>query len=324
MERLSPAILEAFGVHSRKTKKEKGHYLCDTAKGLVKIHTTYESVEAVCLQHSIKEHLAAEGFPWTDRFQLTKGGQPYMLIGRETYIATLHPNKQHETDFENEADVLQAFEALARFHIASSQMPQKKIISSPPLPDIYARQMNELTQARKQARRGSRMSDFDVSFIKHAPDTGEIIKTAIDRLAKTNYIQLHNAAINQGSLCHNALKEENLLTTGSTTYITNFSNATIDLQLSDLGALIRRYAQRSSKSIAVGNLLEAYDKISPLPSQANHILYAQLIFPWAFMKLVTQYYSKKRNWTPNGLHNRMETLLAERESYEKYIESCIK
>jgi len=317
MDKLSPAILESFGINS--AKKEKGHYLCNTGSGPMKLHITPESPEAIHLQHSIKEYLAKEGFPHTGRYQLTKTGQPYISVGRETYVMTKVPKPHNETDFENETEALKAAQALAHFHIAAQSMPQA-IQLSQPLPEIYTRQMKELSQMGKQVRRGSRLSDFDVLFIKHAPQYGEIMQDSINRLAKTNYARLHSKAISQGSLCHNALKEENLLATNSDTYIINFAEAEIDLQLCDLAALIRRYAQRSSKSIPINRLLETYSKIAPLPHEAVDIIYALLIFPWAFMKIITQYYSKKRNWTPNGLINRMDTILAERESYEKYVQ----
>jgi len=319
MDKLSPAVLEAFGLHSRGIKKEKGYYLCESEGGHIKVHTTSESPEAICLRHSIKEYLI-KNFPQIDQNRLTKTGQPYIVVGRETYVATHYPTPQSETDLENEAHVLGAFRGLAKLHVASKCMPIK-ISASPPLPEIYTRQLGELSQGKKQARRSPRMSDFDVLFIKHAPRATEIIQEAMARLEKTNYMQYYTDATHQGSLCHNALKEENLPVARGFTYITNFAHATSDLQLNDLAALLRRYAQRSSKNIPLPRLIEAYDAIYPLPRQAADILYAQLIFPWAFMKLVTQYYSKKRNWTPNGLINRMETVLAERDSYERYIEN---
>jgi len=321
MEKLSPTVLESFGLQNRGIKKEKGHCLCNTAEGLVKIHTTYESPETIKQQYLLKEHLAKD-FPQTDRYRLTKTGQPYIIVGRETYIATNYPTQYKELDFEDEEAVLETFRALAALHTASKVMPVKMTIS-PPLPEIYTRYLNELTQSGKQARRVPRMSDFDVSFIKHAPKVIEIIQEAIERLEKTSYSQLYSNAIQQSSLCHNSLKEENLLSTQDAMYIVNFSHATTDLQLCDLAALIRRYAQRSNKSIHIGKLIDTYNTKNPLPHHATDILYTQLIFPWAFVKLVSQYYSKKRNWTPNGLITRMESVIAERECYEDYIRGCL-
>jgi len=321
MEKLSPVVLDAFGISSRNIKREKGYYLVDAAKGLVKIHTTIELEEAINLQHIIKEHLAAEGFPWTDRYYTAKTGQPYIMVGRETYVAKHQPRGHYETDLENELAVLQAFKMLGRFHMAARGIggnPAPVPLASS-LPDIFARQLSELNQAGKQARRGPRLSDFDVAFIKHAPSMAETIQCAIENLSATNYMKLFTNAITQGSLCHNAMKEENLLFSSDSTYFIDFSKAAIDLQLCDLAALIRRYAQRSSKSIPLNHLLNAYESTMPLPHGVRAILHAQLIFPWAFVKLASQYYSKKRNWTPNGLLSRMNAVLDEQKSYENYI-----
>ena len=320
MEKLSPIIQDAFGVN-RRIKREKGRYLCETDSGLMSIYITHESPEAVNLQHIIKEFLAVNGFPWTDRFQPTRVGYPSISAGRETYVMVNHPALNRETDFENEAEVLQAFAFLAHFHIVARDIMPQGIPISPPMPEIYARHMSELVAAGKQARRGPRMSDFDVAFIKHAPHYTNIMQECISLLADTSYASLYAQAITQGTICHNALKEENLPFTHEATYITNFSDVSVDLQLSDVAALIRRYAQRSSKTISPHRLLEAYNAINPLPTGAYDILRALLIFPWAFIKIINQYYSKKRNWTPIGLIARMETILAERDSYEKYLDA---
>ena len=317
MERLSTAVLDAFGIHSRGIKKEKGHYRVNTPGGLVRLHITNESAEAIRTQHAIKEHLAKHDFPATDRYLVAKSGHPYIVMGRDTYVAATYPSSQQETDFDNEREALQSFETLARFHKAAHHLPREKIAVSAQQPDHYSRQQQELVQAGKHARRGPRMSDFDVAFITHAPRMGEIMEEAAEQLTKTNYAKLYAQAIAQGSLCHNAMKEENF--DGSGSYLINFSQAALDLQLTDLAALIRRYAQRSNKNISANHLVEVYDTINPLPSQAIDILHAQLIFPWAFMKLVSQFYSKKRNWTPIGLISRMETVLAEREAYDIYV-----
>ncbi|MCL2404829.1 MAG: hypothetical protein FWC92_04695 [Defluviitaleaceae bacterium] len=328
MEKLSPIVQEAFGIQSRRIKKEKGRYIYEKAGELISIYITHEPPAAISLQHFIKEHIAAKGFPWTDRFQPITTGQPYIRLGREAYVMVKYPHQRRETDFENEADVLQAFRCLAHLHIAARDIPHTVTQILPPaapsMPEIYTRQLSELTIAGKQARRGPRMSDFDVAFIKHAPIYSEIMQESINRLADTSYDKLYTLAINHNAICHNTLKEENLLVTNNATYIINFSEATVDIQLSDVAALIRRYAGRSSKSIHITRMLEAYDTINPLPTGAHDILYALLIFPWAFIKIVTQYYSKKRNWAPGGLISRMDTILAERESYEKYVKTIMK
>ena len=321
MDKLSPAVLEAFGIHSRRVKKEKGRYICETPEGTGVIHITPEPAGAINLRHAIKEHLAERGFPQTDRYRLAVTGNPYIVVGRDTYVMTkASPGPDsRETDFENEPAVLQAFELLARFHIAAAEMPALPIPHMPKVEDLYARQLNELSQAGKQARRATRMSDFDVLYIKHSPRYIETMAGSISRLANTRYSALHAAAARRRSLCHNALKEENILT-GSAPYIINFADAAIGPQISDLAALIRRYAQRSTRAIPIGRLLEAYDQVNPLPAGAGDMLQPLLVFPWAFTKIVALYYSKKRNWTPVGLLSRMEAILAEREEYEKYID----
>ena len=329
MDKLSPAIFESYGLTSRNIKKEKGHYFCETNKGLVRISITHETTEVIRLQHQIKEYIAASGFLFSDRFLLTTTNQPFSLIGRDTYVACLFSEAKaitpmpRETDFLNDNEVIFATQALARFHEAARNVPMENIIHAPPLHQSYAKQAAELAQAGKQTRRGSRLSDFDVAFIKYAPHFEDKIQTSIDILSSSNYQNFYIDALSQRNICHNALKEENLLIIDGETYITGFSYASVDFQLNDLAALIRRYAQRGNQTISINKLVDTYHDILKLPNGALEILYAQLIFPQPFLKIVASYYSKKRNWTPNGLLSRMDAIIRESEKYDEYVQSLI-
>jgi Ser/Thr protein kinase RdoA (MazF antagonist) len=91
-----------------------------------------------------------------------------------------------------------------------------------------------------------------------------------------------------------------------------------------LAALIRRYFGRAGlHAVQASRVIDAADKVEPLTKGDLKILYALLAFPWQFMKTASQYYSKKRSWTPNAIINRMQTVISEAGFYNKYIEELI-
>jgi hypothetical protein len=65
--------------------------------------------------------------------------------------------------------------------------------------------------------------------------------------------------------------------------------------------------------------LDIYNKIAPLPTDGEKILHAMLSFPWSFAKIVANFYSKKRNFTPAAITSRMAGVLGEQELYDDYI-----
>ena len=307
-----------FGLRGVRAVKERGYYVCATPTGPVKIHRTSAEPKEICARHNLQKRLASAGFSHTDTILETPQGAPYLQLGRDVFVMTRHvPGR--ELDFGNPSDIALAMESLARFHSAARGI--SGVAKTPPLTEAYAKQTAALAQNIKQINRRPRLADFDLLLLKHAPAFAETANAAAAALAETAYSALHAEALAGGHICHNALKEESLPIYKETCHILNLSEAAADLQIADLASLIRRYARRSHREIPIGRLLEMYARFSPLPDTA--ILRAQLSYPWPFMKLVSQYYSKKRNFTPIAITSRMEEILEERENYDQYISGLL-
>jgi len=309
-----------FGLSGRAVK-ERGYYVCNTGQGPVKIHKTSGEPREINARYELQKRLSAAGFSQTDFLMETPQGAPYLQLGRDVFIMTRHISGR-ELDLDNLNDVALALESLAKFHLAARDILTWGI-TAPSLTDAFSKQTSGLTQTMKQVGRRPRLSDFDVLLLKHAPAFAKAAEEASAALAETDYTALYTAALDGGHICHNALKEENLPIFQEACYILNLSEASRDLQLADLASFIRRYARRSNKELPIGRLLEIYNKFAPLPASAAAILFAQLSYPWPFMKLVSLYYSKKRNFTPVAIKSRMDEILTEQEIYDEYISNLV-
>jgi len=310
MSGLANVLPSQFGLSGRAIR-EKGYFVCKNFK----IYKTSDSHNEIKARYLLLEEIAEEGFPWTDRITLSTQGVPYVQLGRETYIMTKYITGNDVDLFSNE-DVKKAVESLARFHNAARGVT-RNISIAPSQLEAFNKHTSIAVQALKQINR--RMSDFDVLFIKHAPYYKDLAIKASEALAKTEYLNLLEQAQANNHICHNNLKEESLPISEEVCHIIRFSEASIDLQLTDLSNFIRRYALRGNRELSINFILEIYNKITPLHANAKEIIYAQLLYPWTFMKIIAQYYSKKRNWTPVAITSRMTTILEEESIYANYI-----
>ncbi|MCL2840937.1 MAG: hypothetical protein FWE05_09225 [Defluviitaleaceae bacterium] len=318
---LNYKLPEYFGIKGVRATKERGYFLCKTSDGFVKIHKTSNDPRDIIALYELQKQLIASGFSQTDLILETPQGAPFLQLGRDIFIASRHIAGQ-ELDLNNKNDIALALESLAKFHTAARGIWQKGA-PAPSLAEAFMKQTSALTQVIKQVNRRPRMSDFDMLLIKNAQFYSDLANTALHALNQTNYAALHANALESGHICHNVIKEESLPIFQETCYILNLSEATINLQLADLESFIRRYARRSNQAIPIGQLVELYNKFAPLPSTAIYILHAQLSYPWLFMKLVSQYYSKKRNFTPIAIESRMTEILEVQENYTRYINELI-
>jgi CotS family spore coat protein len=324
MAELHASIIKNFGYVTHKIKKEKSYFIFETPEGLKKICKTTDTEKQILFQHTVKEHVAKNGYPWVDRFSLSASNQPFVNFGGENYVMSSF-SRGRETDFGNWPDVEQAMGAAALFHSCARNVPLENVKPGIPLQEFFRKQSTELNAIARRVRRQPRLSDFDVLFIKNMDFYTEQINSTVSGFDKTDYTAWLETARAEGHICHNALKEESLILSGRQTFIGFFGDTAVDVQLNDVAALIRRYVQRSgAEAVPVTQLLEAYGRVCPLPGPALDILYVLLQFPWNFMKIVNQYYSKKRSWTPNAMANRMLAVVSEKDFYAGYIRGLAK
>jgi CotS family spore coat protein len=315
---INAGVFAAFGINVKKTVREKSYFICETTDSLLKLAKTTEPVERIEQMHTVKEHVAGAGYPGVDRYRVTPAGLPYAQLGGETWTACEFI-RGREADFESWDDVRRIIRDVRRWH-GCARGVEADIAVSPPLGDYFRRKGEELAGIVKRVRRQTRLSDFDVLLIKNIAYYTELINKAVTLIDGSSYAELYKLALTEGHVCHHALKEESLDLCESCVFITHYEEAAFDTQLADLASLMRRYAGRAgSRAVSASRLIEEADKAETLSDGSVNVLYALLTFPWQFIKITTQYYSKKRTWTPNAITNRMQTIISEAGYYEKYI-----
>lgn len=323
MGELSASLLKSFGIRAGRVVKEKSYFVCDTPDGLLKLAKTRVNEERILFEHDIKEHMAHTGYPWVEQYILTPDGAPYLRNGGDCYVLTPY-YERNEPDFSSWPDFARVIDSVARWHGCARGVVFKQntrvITPSAPLNQIFARQTAEMNGIRKRVGKQARLSDFDVLFIKNASYYARLMNEAAEALAKTDYPERFATAVDENHICHNALKEESISFGSEAVYITQYADACVDIQLHDLCALIRRHIKCAGANAApIAQILDIYSHTEPVTQAASDVLHAMLLYPYPFMKIVTQYYSKKRSWTPNALTLRMQSVVNEKENYERHI-----
>jgi len=305
-----------FGFAGVRAVKERGAFFIEGGK----IHRTNSTPQEILAHYDLVKKIEQAGFLYADVIIPATTGMPFVALGRDVFVMTRHmPGR--EPDMTCAADVKRIIESLAHFHNAARGLAEVEITTSPPLTETFAKQLSMLNGAVKTLNRRPRLSDFDVMVLKNADAYLRRIETAIDALSRTAYGQLYAAAIANNHVCHASLKEETFTLAEENCYISRFENAEIDLQLADLASILCRYARKSQRETSLADFIAVYDKISPLPAGGEKIIGAMLIFPQTFLKSVSQFYSKKRNFIPAAITERMTGVLAEQDAYDAWVKS---
>ncbi len=321
MEELNTEVLRGFGIRPRKIFKEKNYYICLSAEGAKQIYMNRCSTEQVEFQHYVKELLASCGFEYTDRYYLSLTGEPYVCCGGDVFTMT-DPFNSPDGDFSDAENFLEIVSSVAGFHFILKETDfDSSACGVKRLNDSYQNDSNNLFRLKKMLTGKNRLSDFDVLLRKNLDSFSELTNKSYILLDKAEYNVSLRRAAGRGGICHNALKEENIKYVNENHCIINFSECGFGYYCDDLAYIIKRYyAAADGRKLPVTDITEAYRAVNPLTEQDISALYALLLYPDKFLKIVSQYNLKKRSWVPGTYIARLNSAIEAREGFLKYIE----
>ena len=314
---MESAILTAaqgFNLRLTKTKiyRDKFGFICTTNPGPVRIQRWSQkahvhaddgaggsAIASIMFQHEIKECLHKRGLG-VDRFVVSHFGTPYVKLGDDVYTACYalsHPT----VDFTDTAAFLDVTAHVAKMHqcIAEANIHTAPLIRAK-IGDDITKSLNHLTKLRKKLLKAGRFSDFDMLFLRGY----EKFVPHIDAFCQI----CENTLTNKGHICHNLLKEENIYLQDGKIVVTNFVEAAPMHHFYDLAYITKRHirAQMPLGDIApFGRIFQTYVANNPGCTPDEELFRRILAYPDKFIKVTTDYYSKKRSFAPNTYLSRM-------------------
>lgn len=327
MEDVVVKVLRDFGLKCIHIGKEKAVYVCQTDKGMKSLKKVNYNIENILFQNHVKEILHLNGFTDIDRFNLSVHGLSYVVYNGEAYVLADYM-KGKEANFSMPSQIKEIVKKVAEMHFICRDIDYKKPahINAVLPKQIYEKNISDLQKYKKMIHKQSQFSDFDVTFLKHYNFYTQCLDDWYEIAKKDSYGNLLEEARDRQFVCHNLLKEENILVNDKNKiYITNFSEITIDHFMKELSALIKRYIRCEPKELVpLEEIISIYDSQNPVGKDEISLLKAFLIFPDKFLKICSNYYAKRRTWIPGTFVSRMELITSNSSFQYKYFTEFFK
>ena len=330
MESLNTQVPRGFSLKCRSIKKEKSYFICSSDKGLNAIKKVSSSREDITIWHSVKETLYINGFKNIDRFIISEDGSPYVVVDGETYVATDYFSSTHrDSDFGNRVDFSKIVSSVSEIHgiLKKATLENEELFSGAPIlfnesvENIYNKNTSDLKGYKKNLSRQSRLSDFDVMFLKNYDFFTQSLEKWHDVARNSDYHSVIDEGIFNNYICHNLLKEETVLKSpDGELFVTNFSECGKAHFVNDLSSIIKRHVKcaASCEVLPLKAVLEIYNEKNSLSHEELIALCALLIFPDKFLKLCAKYYERKRTWIPAAFIGRIAEISNIRENMALY------
>ena len=316
MEDINEKILwEGYGLRFRGGTRTRTGLVCRTDRGLRELKKPRGSVENLRLAFCVKEQLQKNGFGNISRFYRALDGEPFyrhdgILYTLEDVMPAEALPEDHTEDFVRGA------ETLGRMHQAAAGLCRDAARwDRERLPRLYAKRRSELAKIRRRNDKRGNYDAIDLLLIRNYDRFMGQVREAEELLQKGGYREAVDRAAKEGAFCHNAYKGEALrVSEKGEIFVGSFDKCGSELPLADLAAYLRRYFKKTEGSAAgVAAMLDSYGKHCPLSAADLTILRGMLVYPEKFLRLVNEYYNRRRACVSPAMQERLAAAAREEE-----------
>ena len=319
MDEVTSNLVKKFNFKPKYIRRKKYMYICNTDRGIKVIRPVNYTTDKIVFAHNIKNHMINKGFTNLDNYYLSCEGLPYVINEDIVYTMTDYIDLD-DWEFTDNNKFKIAIELLANFHKLSQGYNNENFYIEPiDIKENFKRKLEQLIKIKKQTNKQKKLTDFEILFIKNFEHFYKNAVETIDILEKYKYENLNMIAKKNNMICHNKIKEENILI-GDKCYITQLENITIDHYVYDLASFINRYIKKHTDNyINLEEILTIYSKINYIDKSVLPILYALIKFPSAYIETCQSFSERRRNFTPISIFNDLEEVVYLKDFSEQYL-----
>ena len=123
-----------------------------------------------------------------------------------------------------------------------------------------------------------------------------------------------------GRIIHGSYNYHNISFSRKNIITSNFEKSAVGLQMTDLYDWIRKIMEKNGWNCELGvSIVEEYiKKREPEPGEME-VLYALLLYPEKYWKLVNFYYNGKKTWISEKNYEKLEKIRAQEPDRQKFI-----
>lgn len=321
-------ILSKYNIKIENIYKCRSAYKIETQEGNIFLKKMHHGEYKCKNGYILVEELYKNNFLNVPRYTKTKDGRYYVKHKNQYYYVTEWIDGQ-ECDLDNLEEAKNCIKLLARFHLASQNIDTSKLTIKNNLknwPYIFRNCLHDLERYRKVINNKKIKSDFDLLYFDHIENFYNRGLAALNFLNNSNYYKLSKLADKNQTICHDSFYYQNIIKKGSDYYLIDLDSIIIDLQINDLGKIIRRLMYKKGyvwNFDKAKELIECYNSINELSKNELEVMLALIIFPHKFWKLGKKRYLKHKKWDEKNYLHRLKKLIKYDNLQQKFFEDYI-
>lgn len=323
-------VIKKYPVTVKSRRRIRGAVLLDTDKGIYMAKMYTASRKRLLFEEEVKAALISAGYANvdyavknTDGELLTDDGSGNKWLVKKWYSGV-------ECDIKDIKKVMLASSNMAVIHklmvIGRADGTQSPVKTNKlDIEALFLRHNKEIKKVHGYIREKRQKNEMEICLLNSYKDFSGQGIMAEEFLKESGYSRLCNEAVSQGRVLHGSYNYHNIILSGEQVVTTNFEKADIGLQVIDLYDFTRKVMEKNSWNMDIGiNVIEAYRKERELGSEERKVLYALLLYPEKYWKLVNFYYNGKKSWMSAKNYEKLKRICSQEQERHKFLKEVKK
>lgn len=325
-ERLINNVLQNYDFKVISFSKARSAYKVTSDNGYICLKKMKHGSHKAKNGYTLVAELEKQGFTNTATYIKTKKENYFVKHKSFIFYATEWIDG-NECDLKDFNEAVSCVQLLAQFHFAASKINVSNLQVKNNLKNwskIFNSNLYDLEKFKKIIDNKKIKNDFDMMYYNCIDDYYSRGLFSLNLLNNSEYYKLSRAAGEKKTLCHNSFYYQNIIKKDNTLYLIDLDSIFIDLQINDLGKLLRRLMFKKEYSwnfeIAL-KLINAYKSVYPLSKNELEVMLTLIVFPHKFWKLGKKRYLKNKNWTEGKYTHKLNNIVKFNDLQQNFLEN---
>lgn len=322
MEDKLEEIIRQYPCQVRSRRRTRGAFLLETDQGLRLLKEYSASQARIEFEERIKEQLIRQGnLPVDHTYKnnreeyFTKDNYRNNWVMRQWYAGT-------ECDMKDHPCVMRCAGHLARLHalLELGGAEEGAYIQKESIQQEMERHNKEMKRVRSYIRGKKQKNEMEICLLEAFDIFYGQACLAQSLLQECGYEALWQKTLAKGLVRHGSYTYHNVLFMEKDIATTNFDKAEIGIQIRDLYDLLRKTMEKNAWHPELGRcLIQTYDRERSMDDSEKTVLYAMLLYPEKYWKLVNFYYNSRKSWMSSKNLEKLLKIRGQEEQRNRFL-----
>lgn len=319
-------LLGEYEIEVRHTRKGRGAVLCDTDQGCMIFKEYAGSQERIELQDRLLRQVADMGLANAERIVPNRENRLFVKDGDGVSYVLKTWREGRECCIYDREECGEAVRILARIHKSMTLGAEEPGLPEAVSPEReYDKHNKELKRVRKYLQQKGQKTWFEICLRNHFDFFLEQALAVTEEWRHYGVMKGTVEAPGTVAFCHGDYQYHNLLNADGKWFVAGFEKYVRDDPARDLCLLLRKLLEKANWSVSLGaELLEEYQRESPLAARSWIDLHYRLAYPEKFWKIVNFYFNSGKSWIPGKNQEKLEKVIAQEKEKQHFLDEVFR